>query len=95
MKTSIRKTLATLLLSGTTALAGPVLAQQADLLLLPQGQGQSEGSAQAEGGADTNAGAAQTPDGGSAGANNAQSGSGSVTGVRISVSCGNSPNTRR
>ena len=80
MKTSIRKTLATLFLSGTTALAGPVLAQQADPLLLPQGQGQSEGSAQAEGGADTNAGAAQTPDGGSAGANTAQSGSGSVTG---------------
>ncbi|UDF32149.1 UNVERIFIED_ORG: DUF1236 domain-containing protein (plasmid) [Roseateles sp. XES5] len=66
MKTSIRRTLATLFLSGTTALAGPVFAQQADPLLLPQGQGQSEGSAQTEGGA--------------TGGSTAQSSSGSVTG---------------
>jgi hypothetical protein len=93
MKTSMRKTIATLLLSGTAAIAGPVFAQQADQnnqTLLPQGQEQSEGSAETQGGADMNAGSAkgsaganataETPDSGMADQDSAQSGSGSATG---------------
>ncbi len=60
MKMSMRKNLAILLLSGTTALAGPAFAQQADPanpLLVPEGQGQ--GSTQTEGSTDTNAGSEQ------------------------------------
>ena len=90
MKMSMRKNLAILLLSGTTALAGPAFAQQADPanpLLVPEGQGQ--GSTQTEGSTDTNAGSAegsadtnsqvQTPDGVAAEQNSAQ-GSGSANG---------------
>lgn len=89
MKTSMRKTLATLLLSGTTALAGPVFAQQADAndtSVLPQGQSQSstetQGAVETQGGsAEGSAGAnatAETPQSGTAEQNAAQSGNGST-----------------
>lgn len=90
MKTSMRKTLATLFLSGTTALAGPVFAQQADAndpSVLPQGQSQSstemQGGAETQGAAEGSAGAnatAETPEAGEAEQNAAQSGSGSAGG---------------
>lgn len=65
MTNVVCRNLAILILSSTTALAGPVFAQQADSsnpLVLPEGQGQ--GSAQSEGGTDMKSGTA----GGSAGA---------------------------
>ena len=63
MQPSMRKTLAILFLSGTTALAGPVLAQQQDdpnnPLLLPKGQkqDQSQGQNPDQGSGATNGGA--------------------------------------
>lgn len=55
MKTSMRRNLAIVFLSGTTALAGPVFAQQADTTTPLVQQGQSQGSADTGGSAGANA----------------------------------------
>ena len=90
MKTSMRKTFATLLLSGTAAFAMPALAQQEPAasgegnpaIILPEGQGSAQSgtdmnSGAAENNTDANA-KAQTPENGGADQNSAQSG-GAVT----------------
>lgn len=92
MKMSMRKNLAILLLSGTTAFAGPVFAQQADPtdpLLLPEGQAQ--GSGQTEGSADTNGGSAantqiETQDGNAAEHNSVQDGGSSTDEAKTQTS---------